>query len=279
MDDLNYLQEYLLVNYNLETSIRDSDNIFYIKNIKYFIILFIILILIFLSVIIFLKLDIKSITLLIILLFFIQKNFFRLYYYYKNISIFNKKYSKYDINNLEFKTGDIIQETVNWDNKNGFLTYLLGTEYLHNILIIKFNNINYGLHFLKSNFGYPKKILGFKSKYIEIFRLKDYFIDNDFSIKYYWLIKIKKEISNKLIFKFLQKLDMENIYYSYLINTNEKQIKTNKKYNCLSFILNILNYCKIIPNLNFQNFIPDDLIFLPKLSKSKYFYPKILKFI
>jgi hypothetical protein len=45
----------------------------------------------------------------------------------------------------------------------------------------------------------------------------------------------------------------------------------------MSFILRILNYLKIIPDLNFYNFTSNDLIYLPKLSNNNYNDPIIIK--
>lgn len=280
MDDLNYLKEFLSINYNLEVNITESDKIFYIKNINIIIFIFIFLITILLILLFFFKFDIKSITIIIILLYFIQKYFFMLYLYYKNKNKYEDNSISYNIDNLNLDTGDILQESTNWDNKNGFLTYLSGINFLHNILIIKFNNTLYGLHFLDTNFGFPKNILKFESKYIEIFPLKNYLIDNYYSVKYYRLFKLKEPISNDLIFNFLKNLDMKKLTYSFVPNMNVIDIlKNNNKFHCLSFILNLLNYCNIIPKLNFQNFISDDLTFLPEFSNSKYNNSLIIKII
>lgn len=277
MDELNYLQEYLSINHNLDVKIKKSDNIFNIKN-KYIIILILIILIILLLIIIFyFNLDIKSIIAIIILLFFIQKYFFMIYHYYNNLNKYENNFVKYDINNLE--TGDILQESINWDNTQGFLTYYSDINYLHNIFVIKFNNNLYGLHYVNSNFGYPDNIISFKSKHIEIFELDKYIIDNHYYVKYYRLFKIKEKLNNDLIFNFIKTLDMEKLFFSFYPNTNEKHIINNtNKYHCLSFILNLLNYCNIIPKLNYQNFMSDDLIYLPNLSNLKYNDPIIVIF-
>ena len=89
MEDLNYLQEYLLMNHNLETKIRDSDDINYIKNIYIIYFIFFILIIILFIVIYFIKFNIKSLIPILILLYLIQKYFFCLYHY-KNVNKFSK---------------------------------------------------------------------------------------------------------------------------------------------------------------------------------------------
>jgi len=278
MEDLNYLQEYLLINHNLETKIRDSDNINYIKNIYIIYFIFFILIITLFIVIYFIKFNIKSFVPILLLLYLIQKYFFCLYHY-KNINKFNNNFLNYNINNLDFETGDILQETVNWDNSTGFLTFIVGNDFLHNIFIIKFNNNFYGLHFIKSNFGYPKKYISFDSKHIEIFPLKDYLKDNNYSVKYYRLLKVKDKIENNLVFNFIKNLNMKDLSFSYYPNLNENHlIKNSNKYHCLSFILKLLNYCNIINKFNYQNITSDDLIFLPELSNFKYNNPIIIKF-
>ena len=278
MDDLNYLQEFLLINHNLETKIKKSDSIYYIKNIYIiYLILFFLILLLFL-IIYFIKFGIKSIVPILILLYFIQKYFF-LVYHYKNINKFDNHFVKKDLNNLDFQTGDILQETVNWDNSTGLLTYLIGNDFLHNIFILKFNNNFYGLHFIKSNFGYPEKYLSFDSKHIEIFPLIDYLKENDYSVKYYRLFKIKNSISNELVFNFIKTLNMKELFFSYLPNLNQNHIiKNSNNFHCLSFILKLLNYCNIIPEFNFQNITSDDLLFLPKLSNLKYEDGNIISF-
>jgi hypothetical protein len=276
MDDLNYLQEYLSINHNLDVKIKKSDNIFYIKNINIIILILVILLILLFIIFFYFKLDIKSLIAIIILLFFIQKYFFMVYHYYNNLNKYENNCVKYDINNLE--TGDILQESINWDNKNGFLTFYTDFKFLHNIFVIKFNNNLYGLHYVNSNFGYPENIISFKSKHIEIFELDKYFIDNYYYVKYYRLFKIKEKLNNDLIFNFIKTLDMEKLFFSYYPNTNEKHIINNtNKYHCLSFILNLLNYCNIIPKLNYQNFMSDDLIFLTELSNFKYKESIIIK--
>jgi len=278
MENLNYLKEYLLINYNLESKINKSNKLFYIKNIKYIYFIFILIIIIFIIILFFFKINIKTIIPIIILLFFIQKYFFMIYHY-KNINKYNNNYIKYDLDNLDFETGDILQECVNWDNSQGFLTYFIDIDYLHNIFIIKFNNNYYGLHFLKSNFGFPENYLGFDCNNIEIFPLIDYLKDNDYSVKFYRLFKNKKKIKNNNVFNFLKSLPMKKLSFSFLPNFNSKELIDNSnKYHCLSFILFLLNYCNAIPKLNYQNFISDDLIFLPQLSNYIYDEPIIINF-
>ena len=80
---------------------------------------------------------------------------------------------------------------------------------------------------------------------------------------------------------------MEKINFSFMPNINycSKDIKSNigndnfinNKNHCMSFILKLLHYLKIIPQFNFQNFTSNDLIYLPKLSNNLYNDPIIIK--
>jgi len=131
------------------------------------------------------------------------------------------------------------------------------------------------MHFTLRNFGYPDNVLSFNSKYLEIFLLDDYFIDNYHSKKYYRIFKPKTPIDNEIVFDFLQSLDIENLKFEH-----SPCIKDCLKYNyfnCMTFILRILSYIKIIPEFNFYNSTPNDLSYLPQLSNNYYNDPIIIK--
>jgi hypothetical protein len=234
IDDLIELQDYLKKKYNIKIFINKSKNISIIKKIEhvllrlFFLIIFIIVIII-LYYKIFKKYIIKIINnnsfiniifyviftcIIIFIIFLLQKYIFMIYFYYKNNNIYEK--SSINYNNIDFKTGDILQEVSNWNYNYGYLLYLFPLDFLHNIFIIKFKNKNYALHFTNNNFGYPKNILSFNSKHIEIFLLDDYLTDNYDSVKYYRIFKPKKIINNEKIFNFLKELDIDNLKFSYL---------------------------------------------------------------
>ena len=141
-------------------------------------------------------------------------------------------------------------------------------------MIIKFKNKNYILNYVENNFGYPKNILSFnETKYIEIFPLEDYLKDNKKYVKYYRIFRPKKYLNNNSIFNFLKSLDMKKLKFSYF----NFIYKNNDTYNCLSFILKILNYLNIISNFDINTIFPNDFIKLPELSNNLYNNPFIMK--
>ena len=290
IDDLKELQDYLIHKYNIKIYLNNSKNIGVIKKIEdvYLKLFFLIvsIIIIFLLYYIFKKdinkfrktnlfINIIFYTILIFIslyvIFLLQKYLFMIYFYYKNNNIYEQ--SSVNYKNINFETGDILQEVSNWNYNFGFLLYLFPLDFLHNIFIIKFKNKNYVLHYTMDNCGYPKNILTFNTKHLEIFLLDDYLRDNYHATKYYRIFKPKKSLDNEKIFDFLKNIDIDNLKFSFLpciknciYNTNDN----NNNYNCMSFILRILNYLKIIPEFNFYNFTSNDLIYLPKLSNNNY---------
>jgi hypothetical protein len=186
--------------------------------------------------------------------------------FYEKISI---KYS-----DIDFKTGDILQEVINWDFENLYFLYFIQIDYLHTFMIIKFKNKNYILNYVENNFGYPKNILSFnETKYIEIFPLEDYLKDNKKYVKYYRMFRPKKYLNNNSIFNFLKSLDMKKLKFSYF----NFIYKNNDTYNCLSFTLKILNYLNIISNFDINTIFPNDFIKLPELSNNLYNNPFMMK--
>lgn len=198
---------------------------------------------------------------------------FTYYNNHKNDDIYDK--SSINYKNINFETGDILQEVFGWNDNNRLFGYLFKVEFSHCLFIIKFKNKNYLMHYTARNFGYPKNILSFDSKYLEIFLLDDYFIDNYHSKKYYRIFKPIKPIDNDIVFNFLKKLDIENLQFSHFPCI--KDCLEHNYFNCMTFILRILSYTKIIPEFNFYNSTPNDLKYLPKLSNNYYNDPIIIK--
>jgi hypothetical protein len=281
IEDLKELQEYLKNKYNINVYLNESKKINIIKKIEdvylrlFFLIIFTIIIYILYIIIkninlfsyVKIILYILFIFIIIYIVFLLQKYIFMIYFYNKNYNFYDETSINY--NNINFETGDILQEVSNWNYSYGFLLYLFPLDFLHNIFIIKFKNKNYILHYTNDNFGYPKNILSFDSKHMEIFLLEDYLINNHHSTKYYRFFKSKKELDNEKIFDFLKNLNMNDLKFSYLPCIKNCK-NTSNNYNCMSFILKILNYLKIIPDFNFYNFTSNDLIYLPRLSNNIY---------
>jgi len=206
------------------------------------------------------------------ILYFIKIDIDMVYLYYKNKNLYKNESINYD--KINFNTGDIMQEVTNWNYHNLFLC-LFPLKFLHNLMVIKYKNKNYILHYTVDNPGYPENMLTFNTKHIEMFLLDDYLKDNYYSVKYYRLFKTKKIINNDSIFEFLKNINYKDLKFSFMINIGEE----NNTYHCMSFLLKILNSINIIPKLNFQNFTSDDLIYLPELSNNIYDKPFIFEYI
>lgn len=289
--DLDNIKNYIETKFNIkiqyfenkknekDTKIKNITDIFF----KIFINFLFLTIFIYLFIKINLNLIKYVFLVLIIYIILIIINKFLLVINYFKINI--KSSSINDIINykdIEFKTGDIIQESYNWDYSNGFYGYFLffyPINYFHNSMIIKYNNTNYLLHFLPSSFGYPTDILNLNNNIsIEIVKLDDYLRDNK-NVYYYRLFSVNKEINNEKIFNYLSKINNDNTKFSFIpsfIQFNKEELLENNSYNCLSFLLKILYEFKIIPFMNYTYFLSDDLICLPELSN--YFYKKSIHF-
>jgi hypothetical protein len=202
----------------------------------------------------------------------IQKYAFMIYFYNKN----NLKYEESSVKYSNFNSGDILQEASNWNYNYGILLYLFPLKFLHNLFIIKFKNRDYVLHYTLFNCGYPKHILSFEGTgHIEMFPLQEYLRDNIHATKYYRVFKVDRPIDNDKLFTFIRHLNMRDLKFSFL-PCIDKCEPTNT-YNCMSFILRLLNYVNILPGFNYYNFSSDDLIHLPGLSNSMYKKPFMMK--
>jgi hypothetical protein len=293
-NNLIELQDYLRQKYNIKVYVNKSKNLNIIKKIEdvyiklFFLIVFIIIIIF--SYFIF-KTNINKIrknnlfsnivfyvlliSIIVYILFLLQKYIFMIYFYYKNNNLYED--SSVNYNNINFNSGDILQEVSNWNYNYGFLLYFFPLDFLHNLFVIKFKNKDYILHYTNGNNGYPENILSFNdTNYVEIFLLNDYLIDNYHATKYYRLFKTKKIVDNDKIFTFLKSLKMCDLKFSFLPCIKENNI-SNNYYNCMSFLLKLLNNLSILKDFNIHNFTSNDLIYLPEISNNMYDKPILLK--
>lgn len=288
--DLDNIKNYIETKYNIQIKYFENknDKIDNIKSINdIFFKIFINILFLILFIYLFIKINLQFmkyiflILIIYIILIIINKLLLVINYFKINI-----KMSSIDniINyeDIEFKTGDIIQESYNWDYSNGFYGYFLflyPINYFHNSMIIKYNNIDYLLHFLPSSFGYPKDILNINNNIsIEIVKLDDYLKDNK-NVYYYRLFSVNKSIDNTQIFNYLSNINNENTKFNfipYFTLLNKEELLENNSYNCLSFLLKMLYEFDIIPIMNYTYFLSDDLVCLPELSN--YFYKKGINF-
>lgn len=295
-NDLIELQNYMKNKFNIDVSLKvnNKKNVSNIKSINsayMYIFIIIVLSILFIIFIIFLSKNkifnllkkkylifniiyyILFIFIILFIIYNIQKYLFMIYFYYKNNNIY-KDVAK-NIDNINFNTGDILQEVSNWNYKKGFFLYLSQFDFLHNLFVFKFKNNDYVLQYVLHSTSYPTNILSFKSKHLEISRLRDYLEDNKFCTTYYRLFKYNKKLDNDKIFNFLKNLNIENLKFSF--SPCLKNCEYDNQFNCMSFIMKLLNSLNIIPKFNIHNFIPNDLVYLNSLSNNAYDKPFIIK--
>jgi hypothetical protein len=219
---------------------------------------------------------IYTILIIVILILFIPllKCIFTIIYNTRNNNN-NLNYKKLNINSLQ--TGDIIREKVPIQNSRyGYALYFFQFKYIHHIIVVKYNNKIYGLHFVNFNLTYPQKYLSFDDNpNMELFLLEDYLNDNSYYIKNYNLIKIKNPISTTILFNELKNILNLKIKFFTLFfpKISIEEVEKDNEYNCIGFILLILMNLKIIPQINTSTMSPDDLEYmLPELSKGLYTY-------
>ena len=293
-NDLIELQEYMKNKYNIDVKINKIKKTTYLNktiNQVYKKIFIVFILIIILGLLLYFLLSNKKfsifiqkysivnvvfnliiISTILILIYFLQKYLFMIYFYYKNHNKYEDE--SIDINNINFNTGDILQESSNWNYNYGLLLYFSKMNFFHNLFIIKFNNKNYVLHFTRANPGYPENFLNI-GKHIEIFRLEDYLKDNYRSSKYYRVFKYTKNLDNDNIFNFLKIMDTKKLNFSWIPCI--KDCDDSNYYNCMSFILKILNKLNIIPKFNISIFTSEDLSYLEHLSNNSYNKPFIIK--
>lgn len=291
INDLKELKNYLKEKFNIDVNVNYSNKII-IKNdintvkLKLFVgfFLFISFLILFIinlklikkfigkNILINICFYLLIISFILCILYFIKVNIDMVYLYYNDRYLYKNESINY--NKINFNTGDIIQEARNW-NYHHLLLYFFPIKFLHNLMVIKYKNKNYLIHYTANNPGYPKNMLTFNTQHIEMFLLDDYLKDNYYSVKYYRLFKTKKIINSDSIFEFLKNINYKDLNFSFMMNFGED----NNTYHCMSFLLKILNTINIIPKFNFQNFSSDDLIYLPELSNNIYDKPFIFEYI
>jgi hypothetical protein len=279
MDDLIELKNYIKNKHNINVFVNESKNnnilcdinIVYVRLIIIIIIMFVCWHILYSN-----KKNINKITFIILVVLFIVLNIYYLQKYIIMIYIYNKNNNKYDnieikhYNEIQFNTGDVLQGIVGWNSNFGVISQIFGIEYLHNLIVIKFKNIDYALHFTNNNFGYPKNIISFEdNNSIEIFKLDDYLKNKCNVTKYYRLFQIKNAMNNDDLFNVIKKWNLKKFKFTFMpCFANEE--KCNNKYNCMSFILKILIDLRILRKFNVNTFVTNDLIYLPELSNNLY---------
>ena len=295
INNLYELQNYLKQNFNIDVNIRipiRNPSKITIENIYNKLLINIILLIIFIYL--FIKIKKYNILINIILILLLLYILYNILYYLYSIYLYNIIY-KHDIDkstsykNINFNTGDIIQETTPWYSSYAIYFHILNNKhrYLHGGIIINFKNNNYLLHLMGNSVEYSKPILNFNDYYnLEICPLNNYFKDNYYCTRYYKLFKTNNnnKISNEKLFNILRDFDVKKIVFDTKINihipeNNDYNDNFNTKYNCLNFIFKILYKLNIIPLFNFQNVLYNDLIFLPNLSNNIYNKEIIIKAI
>jgi hypothetical protein len=284
LNDLNDLKNYLKNKYNINLSIRlpteKKTNVtiqdIYLK-------LFIQIIILILCIYIYLKnkkYKIYNIILFFIILYILYNIFCYFYkiYLYNHIYNNNNYINYINYNDINFSTGDIIQEKLPWYNNFGIFINILNnsSKYLHGGMVIRFENKNYLLHLAGYKCYYSKPILYFNNNNnIEICPLDNYIKDNYYCNSNYRLFKINpnKKIDNDKLFNVLKEFDIKKIIFKIYIHfakNNNYNDNFDINYNCLNFIFKILYKLNIIPLFNFQNILNDDFLFLPNLSNNIY---------
>lgn len=295
INNLYELQNYLKQKFNIDVNIRiptRNPSKITIKNIYNKLLIYIMLLIIFIYL--FVKIKKYNILLNIILILLLLYILYNILYYLYSIYLYHIIY-KHDIDNstsyknINFNTGDIIQETTPWYSSFAIYLHILNNKhrYLHGGIVINFKNNNYLLHLMGNSVEYSKPILNFNDYYnLEICPLNNYFKDNYYCTRYYKLFKTNynNKISNEKLFNILKDLDVKKIVFDTKINihipeNNDYNDNFDTKYNCLNFIFKILYKLNIIPLFNFQNVLYNDLIFLPNLSNNIYNKEIIIKAI
>ena len=294
VNDLNDFKNYLKNKFDINVSIRypiEKKTNITIQNI--YLKLLIQIIILILCIYLFLKNKKYKIFVNIILFFIILYILYNIFCYFYKIYLYNHIY-KNNIDNIDnyisykninFSTGDIIQENLPWYNTYGIFSNIINniTRYFHGGMIIRFKNKNYLLHLYGGKCKYSNPILYFNNNNnIEICPLNDYIKDNYYCNINYRLFKINhnKKIDNDNLFNILKEFDIKKILFKFYIHfpkNNNYNDNFSKNYNCLNFIFKILYKLNIIPLFNFQNILNDDLLFLPNLSNNIYNKEIIIK--
>ena len=193
------------------------------------------------------------------------------YYHFQKRDKYIYKHAK-DFHDIKFKTGSVIQEGTQWNWTGQMMDIILSifpTNYMHNMMVINYKGHAYGLHFGGASL-YPNEIIKFNQGDIRLFDLENYMKNNLLYNDKYRVFLPKKELKSEKIFSSIEKLFEDSKQYEFGTNFqffyNIHQLVNYRYYNCLSFLLKLLNMMKIIPFFNFNGTLPDDMYFLPKMS-------------
>lgn len=286
---LQELSNFLNEKYQMDTYIDKSSEVLFNTNYKLFVIkrVIYIVLLIFLYCYI-LSFKNKHIVLLLIKIIIILIIIFNLY-----ILIINKITKEHEekinnhirnnhtinnIKNIDFKTGDVIQQVFYWNVHNTTIDLFLFQNNVHNLFVINFNNHIYAFHYYPYNtWLWGHNVIKFKNnKHMEIVNLYEY-------IKYekekyntiYRLIKVENKLDNNKIFNIIKNNFNKKSTFTFLPSFKFTSIKDwynnhFNKANCCSFIIKLLYLYGLIKLFNFNNVTSDDLLFLKYVTNGVY---------
>jgi len=220
------------------------------------------------------------IVLLILTIKFIN-NLFKLSNYNINHNNFvNKKVLLLDDSNIhKLRTGDILQEEFHWNQDGSIFYSMFNYSFIHTMTVFVFEGDPYILHFHPGSFDFPEAAIYFSTTYMNVCLARDYFIDNHNAVRYYKFIRIRKHIDENDVFKYIKKIDEKKDKLHFSVNPiiyHYKNVEQNK-YHCVSFVMNLLIYLKVINILHAQIMTPDELIHLERLSNGVYHKSVIVK--
>ena len=271
-NDLYELKDYLEKKFNIKVKYLKKNYMYY-----YTIITIIFLSLIIVLIILYYKKQYKNILLLFLVLLILFVLI--LLINFKTKLLYKKKLKKNILNykDINFKSGDILQNSVGMDlmDISPYASLLFDINYFHNSIIIDYNNEKYILYMSPNieNHNSDKLILSDNIP-IHIMRLKDYLYHNRYNY-HYRLFQTNHNIDISHLFNYIENINKKKISFLYNPKTNflKNNNNSNSKYNCLTFILIFLMRHKIIPEMNYNTMIPDDILFLNKLSNNYYNSP------
>jgi len=192
----------------------------------------------------------------------------------------NKKVMKMDDSNIsKLRTGDILQEEFHWNQDGSIFYSMLNFSFIHTMTVFVFEGDPYILHFHPGTFDFPEVAIYFSTKYMNVCLARDYFIDNHNAVRYYKFIRIRKKIDENNVFRYIKKIDdkKNNIIFSVNPILYNYRNTEQHKFHCVSFVLNLLIFLKLINTIQVQVTTPDELIHLYRLSNGSYHKSVIVK--
>jgi hypothetical protein len=208
-------------------------------------------------------------------------NLFKLVNYNINCNNFvNKKVLYLDDRNINsLRTGDILQEEFHWNQDGSIFYSMFNYSFIHTIVIFVFEGDPYVLHFHPGSFDFPEVSIYFSTKYMNVCLARDYFVDNHNAVRYYKFIRIRKKINENDIFQYISKIDdkKDKLHFSVNPMIYHYRNREQERFHCVSFIMNLLIFLKVINILHAQQTTPDELIHLNRLSNGAYHKSCIVK--